>query len=420
MPPHTPSHRQLSAADWEILNQRADDFAEATAQGPIGEWEQFLDGVSKPVRHALLMEMVRTDLEMRWAQGKRSFVEDYVRKYPELLTGGQVPLDLILEEWQQRSKRKDQPDKVSFLKRFPRHAAELERRLRITEAEEKGSEGAEQRPDSTFFRLLAVPSPSEGSDQRSNYTFLERIGRGQTGEVWHVRRSDGEEFAIKILNEAPDQHDARREVEALRLMIGLDHPCVLPIHGYWVEQRQLYIVMQLAESSLGAMAQRYEQMQMPGISRHELRAYFNDAAQGLDFLHSKGICHRDIKPDNLLLLGGRIKLGDFGLARTEPRKSRMSSMVGTPAYMAPEAWRGQYVIASDQYSLAIAYVVLRTGHQAFEGTKFSDVMMGHLQKPPKLDGLAFDEQKALMRALAKQPEARFPSCAEFVVALSIT
>jgi hypothetical protein len=399
------SHRQLTPAEWEEFNRRADAFADAAGKGPIGEWEAFLNGLSGNLRHALLLEMVRTDLELRWSNGRRAFVEDYVRKYPELLKQGVMPLDLILEEWQQRIKRKDNPEKLSYLKRFPRHAAALERML--------------QAPPGTQEKMPALlATPDTTSDQSSNYTFIERIGRGQSGEVWRARRADGEEVAIKILHEAPDQHDARRELEAMRLIVGLKHPCLLPIHGFWTEQLRLYMVMQLASNSLGVIFQRYRTMNLAGIPRPELAGYFRDAAEGLDYLHGQGICHRDIKPDNLLLCEGRIKLADFGLARTEPLPTRPSSLVGTPAYMAPEAWRGHYTIASDQYSLAAAYVELRTGARAIEGSSFVDVMMGHLQKPPRLEGLAPDEQQAVSRALSKHADQRYRTCSAFVTALS--
>lgn len=399
-----PSHRQLSEADWDELDKRADAFASAAGRGPIGEWEQYLDGLAGSVRVALLIEMIRTDMDLRWSQGRRVFVEDYVRKYPELMQGTSAPLDLILEEWQQRSRRGDRPDKISYLKRFPRHTAELDRLLKTPDAQGP--------PD-----LLAGPAEQgvrESTDSSSNYTFLERIGHGQSGEVWRARRADGVELAIKILFEAPDQQESRRELESLKLVTGLQHDHILPVHGYWIENRRLYIVMELAAGSLGAVYQRYRHIQLPGIPRAELMSYFHDAAIGLDFLHSRGICHRDVKPDNLLLAENRIKVADFGLARIEPLPTSATSLVGTPAYMPPEAWRGTYVIASDQYSLAAAYVELRTGKRAIEGTKFVDVMMGHLQKAPRLDGLASDEHQALLRALAKRPEERFSTCGEFM------
>lgn len=397
------SHRQLSDADWQELDRRTDAFAQAVSRGPIGNWEDYLDGLAGPLRIAVLVEMIRTDMDIRWSQGRRIFVEDYVRKHPEL-TPAVMPIDLILEEWRQRSKRGDTPDKGTYLKRFPRHAVELGKLL-IQESKPA---------------ILSAPDPALDSqqDRSTNYIFLETIGRGQTGEVWRARKLDGQELAIKVIFAASNQQDARRELESLQLVMGLRHEHLLSTLSYWIENQRLYIVMDLAEGSLGSVFQRYRHMQLPGIPRVELTQYFRDAALGLDYLHQKGICHRDVKPDNMLIRNGKIQVADFGLARVEPLPLSSSSMVGTPAYMAPEAWRGQYCIASDQYSLAAAYVELRTGQRAIEGSKFVDVMMGHLQKLPRVEGIATEEQQAVTRAMAKNQDERFPSCRAFVDALA--
>jgi serine/threonine protein kinase len=395
------SHRELSEADWLELDRRTDAFATASMRGPIGNWEEYLDGLSGPLRVAVLVELIRTDMDLRWSQGRRVFVEDYARKYPEL-SPQTLPVDLILEEWRQRHRRNDKPDKSAYLKRFPRHAAELTKLLK--------------EDDSPL--LTAKPAAQSSTDACSNYMFIETIGRGQTAEVWRARRLDGQELAIKTLFAVADQNESRREIESLELVIGLRHEHLLSILGYWMENKRLYIVMELAEGSLATQYQRYRHMQLPGIPRKELLDYFQEAAQGLDYLHEKGICHRDVKPDNLLLRAGRLKVADFGLARVEPLPLSSSSMVGTPAYMAPEAWRGQYCIPSDQYSLAAAYVELRTGQRAIEGSKFVDVMMGHLQGSPRIEGVTTEEQQALARAMSKHPEERFESCTAFVQALA--
>ena len=91
--------------------------------------------------------------------------------------------------------------------------------------------------------------------------------------------------------------------------------------------------------------------------------YFTSAADGLDFLHSRRVFHRDVKPDNILLMNGHAKLADFGLARAQERVDTSVSFAGTPVYMAPEVWRGKYRPESDQYSLAMTYAELRLGRR---------------------------------------------------------
>ncbi|HMP16634.1 MAG TPA: serine/threonine-protein kinase [Gemmatales bacterium] len=400
------THRELTDADWQELDRRTDAFATASMRGPVSDWEDYLEGLQGSLRLAVLIEFIRTDMDLRWSQGRRVFVEDYTRRYPEL-SPEQLPLDLILEEWQQRHRWGDKPDKGAYLKRFPRHAAALEKKLK-----------EEDKPLLAAKATVETATASSSMDCSANYMFIEPIGRGQTAEVWRARRLDGQELAIKTLFAVNDKLEARRELESLELVLKLRHHHLLSILGYWIESQRLYIVMELAEGNLGTLLQRYKHMQLPGIPRQELLRYFHEASLGLDYLHQQGICHRDVKPDNLLLQNGNVKVADFGLARVEPLPQSSTSMVGTPAYMAPEAWRGHYCIASDQYSLAASYVELRTGQRAIPGNKFVDVMMGHLQGTPHLEGVSPEEQKALMRAMSKNPESRFASCEEFVRALA--
>jgi len=129
------------------------------------------------------------------------------------------------------------------------------------------------------------------------------------------------------------------------------------------------------------------------------------------------IQHRDVKPQNLLLVGGSIKVADFGLAKLLERSLASNSGSMTVAYAAPEQFQGQVSAHSDQYSLAVSYCELRGGMLPFRGGQHQ-LMFGHVQGQPDLTILPEAERPAVAKALAKQPDQRWSSCRAFAEALA--
>ena len=133
-------------------------------------------------------------------------------------------------------------------------------------------------------------------------------------------------------------------------------------------------------------------------------------------MHSEHIIHRDIKPDNILILNKHAKVADFGLARFhESEQTASASGSGTPAYMAPEVWRRKVSEQSDQYSLAMSYVELRLDRSFSHD--MMEIMLDHLERTPDLNPLPEPEQEVLKKALSKDPTKRYPSCLAFMQAL---
>jgi serine/threonine protein kinase len=151
-----------------------------------------------------------------------------------------------------------------------------------------------------------------------------------------------------------------------------------------------------------------------GIPPEELLRHLREAAEALDALHEQGRRHGDVKPDTLLLVGGRVQLADPP-APSAPVGGGLVS--GTPAYMAHEVWRAQPGDRSDQYSLACTYAELRLGRRPFSGNDLASVMNEHLHGTPDLKPLPGAEQQALRKALAKDPGQRYPTCQELARAL---
>jgi hypothetical protein len=177
--------------------------------------------------------------------------------------------------------------------------------------------------------------------------------------------------------------------------------------------------MELADGSLRERLKECLQEGKPGVPVPELIGYMREAAEALDFLHSEKVHHRDIKPENILLLKKHAKVTDFGLARwLECQRDLVTATAtGTPAYMAPEVWKGLLSPHSDQYSLAVTYFELRLGRRLYQSKAMIDLMRCHTEDEPDLGPVPPAEQAVLMRALAKEPEQRYANCQEFVQAL---
>jgi serine/threonine protein kinase len=248
------------------------------------------------------------------------------------------------------------------------------------------------------------------------YEIVERIGRGGMALVYMayhpaLRR----QVAIKVL---PTYflHDedflARFEQEAA-LAAQLDHPHILPIYDFGQAGEIPYIVMPLIAG--GTLADRLKS----GLPLAQVIPIFRDLLGAVEYAHSRGVVHRDLKPANVLMRGSNWPLlADFGIARIAEPSLRLTSpgtVAGTPEYMSPQQCQGQTVDQrADLYAMGVILFEMLTGRVPYHGADPLEVMFRHRygEVPSARDFNAalppvWDE--VLGRALAKEPEERYPT-----------
>jgi serine/threonine protein kinase len=252
------------------------------------------------------------------------------------------------------------------------------------------------------------------------YKIIEKIGEGGMGSVYKgIDEMLEREVAIKVLRfELASQPNVveRFRTEA-KTLAKLNHTNIATVYNFIHQDDHYFMVMEFVRGETldhiirktGAMM--YEQAV----------AMFCHALDGLEHAHSLGIIHRDIKPSNLMLTDtGIVKVMDFGIARVlgTSRMTKQGNIIGTIEYMSPEQVRGEETDArSDIYSAGILLYEMLTGRVPFESKSEFELMKAQIEDPPppprNFAYIPEQAEQAIMRALAKKPEARFQSAAAF-------
>ena len=257
------------------------------------------------------------------------------------------------------------------------------------------------------------------------YELGDELGRGAWGVVLGGRhRRLGREVAIKQLPRAfaADEGVAGRFLREAQMAASLDHPHIVPVYDYVERDGLGLIVMERCASSVG------RKFVEEGLHADEACYAALATCSGLAYAHGRGVLHRDIKPDNLLIDNdGVVKVGDFGIARAVDEATRLTAtgtVIGTPAYMSPEQAGGQDLSpASDVYSIGVVLYELLSGALPFaDVSSFGALIRQHLLEPPRpLLTVAPDASPAIAevvdRALAKTIDERWESALAFGAAL---
>ena len=269
----------------------------------------------------------------------------------------------------------------------------------------------------------------------AEYAVEKFLGAGAMGAVYEGRHPViGKRVAIKVLRRelASTSEGAERFVREARAVNQIDHPNVIDVFGFGqLDDGRLYLVMDLVDGR--SLRKLVQDGPLPVASALDI---LGAIAEALDAAHARGVVHRDLKPDNVMISSGsppKVYVLDFGIAKlvvdgagaAAATLTGQGTWLGTPGYMAPEQWSADGAgPASDRYALGVMAYELLSGKLPFSAPTLPQMMEQHFRAPvPALSSAsgtlversAFDP--VLARAMAKDPDKRFPTARELVAAL---
>ena len=280
--------------------------------------------------------------------------------------------------------------------------------------------------------LVSVNFRALAGQTWGQYELREMIGMGGMGAVYRAYQPTLQRFvALKLLppSIASESSHAERFRREAQTVAKLEHAHIVPVYDYGRQTGIFYVVMRMLTG--GSLTQRLEHAEqtdgkLPSLS--ETAEVLKQLARALDYAHSRGVIHRDIKASNVMFDDqGSPFLVDFGIAKLVGSNTQLTGTgmaMGTPSYMAPEQWKGESVTAAtDQYALGVMTYVMVTGRLPFEGQTPFALMHKHLSEeptPPQIWRSELPEavKDVLNTAMAKAPRDRYPSIRAFADAFA--
>ena len=264
----------------------------------------------------------------------------------------------------------------------------------------------------------------------SDYRNMTLIGRGGMAEVYHAYQpSQHRDVAIKVLpaDLAEDEQFRKRFQREAQALAGLEHPNIVKIFDYGTENNLYYMVMEyLNGDNLSDLLKKKSR-----LGTEETLPILRNVADALDYAHSLGFVHRDVKPSNVILDGSlvspRAVLTDFGIAKLSTgaySNITASAVLGTFDYIAPEQIQGAADVdgRADIYALGVMAYQLLTGVPPFKRATTGALLLAHMTAPPPdarqtAPALSRETAQALQKAMAKEPNERFATAREFAMSL---
>ncbi|MFO0876195.1 MAG: serine/threonine-protein kinase [Gemmataceae bacterium] len=392
-------------------------FDRAWQQHGYPDLTSYLPGHDDPARRSTLLDLIRIDLEYRWKSENGCLIEEYLARHPEVAADPDALVELIAWEYELRQRLESAPTVDEYARRFPQLAEQLAERLARIDVE-------------------AAPASRPGPVVRPSlpgYVLEEEVGQGGMGTVYRAREESLQrEVAVKLLrDDRVDPGLRQRFVVEARITGQLQHPGIPAIHelGTLPDGRPFLAMKLVRGRTLQALlAERSE----ADHERGRFLAIFEQICQAVGYAHANGVIHRDLKPGNVMVGAfGEVQVMDWGLARvmgssettggtdtaitTTPThdQTQAGTILGTPAYMAPEQARGerdQIDARSDVFGLgAILYQIL-TGEMLYRGSAMEVVQRARrADLAEALGRLASSGVESELVALAQRCLAALPA-----------
>ncbi|MFO7908375.1 MAG: serine/threonine-protein kinase [Pirellulaceae bacterium] len=385
-----------------------------------------LDGHSK--KHApdgptvaALIDRVCDEFEEAWRQGKEPSIEDYLGTVPEALRE-RLFVELLCSDLEMRFNSETTVDTGFYVARFPEREQEIRAvmgRYGKTTPKQRAA-GAGGAAGARAGRQVKVDDHEFTGRRYGHYQLLEEVARGGMGVVFKAYDAKLQRtVALKMIldrNLASPEAIERFYAEA-ETAAGLNHPGIVPIHDVGSQEGQHYYAMGFVEGPVLS-----EELNRREFSIDESARLVLELSDAVGHAHDHGVVHRDLKPGNILLsAAGQPRITDFGLAKRTDRAGELSvdgQVLGTPGYMAPEQAAGDVERsgpAADIYALGAILYHLLTGHPPFRTALDSLVRVLEQDPiPPRTLNrrVPRDLDVICMKCLSKNPVDRYGAARE--------
>jgi hypothetical protein len=433
----------LNEMDKALVTTRLAEFSARWHDKLLAAELRDLPPVGGPARAAVLIGLVRVDLEKRWQHGQKAKVEAYLKACPELGDADTVHLSVVLAEVEARQAAGGTVDFQELYERFPARATELRQKLEGT-GEAAGETAAGRLTDVYTALVRSWEAASETAEagasvkekagpvhlpeQFGRYRILGPLGRGAMGAVYLAEDTQlRRRVALKVphLGVVSGAEGRERFLREARSAAALSHPNICPVYDAGEIDGTLFLTLAYLEGR--PLAEATARGPLP-LRQAALLA--RKLALALAEAHAHGVVHRDLKPANVMLnLRGEPVVMDFGLARIvkqgDARLSQEGDLLGTPAYMAPEQVNGDVQAQgplTDVYSLGAVLYEMVSGQAPFSGP-LTKVLVQVANTEPRRPSALRSEVGPILdtiirKAMAKRPEDRFTSMKDFAAALA--